>query len=211
VKRVIAGLLLALGCAVVAPRLVFADHHNEGAGAHKAAAAGAEHGEGPHLDPKKLGLQLFNFAVLVTILALVHHFAGKKALLARHEQFKAELASAAEARTAAAARLEKQEKRLAALEQEIGAITAGIKQEAEIEKERLISMAEERAKRIREETSFLLDQQVKEAEQQLRREAAILAVDIAERLVRASLDARDQQRLVDSFVGGVGDRPRGAA
>ena len=87
-----------------------------------------------------------------------------KALLARHTQLKAELASAAEARAAAEARLAEQEKRLAALEHEIAAIQAGIKQEAEVEKARLIATAEERAKRIQEETSFLLDQQVKEAE-----------------------------------------------
>ena len=34
-------------------------------------------------------------------------------------------------------------------------------------------MAEERAKRIREETTFVLEQQVKEAEERLRREVAL--------------------------------------
>ena len=106
------------------------------------------------------------------ILVLRRPQAINKALLARHQQLKAELAAAAEVRAAAEARLAKQEKRLASLEHEIAAMRAGIKQEAEAEKPRLIAAAEERARRIQDETKFLLDQQVKEAEVELRREAA---------------------------------------
>ena len=94
-----------------------------------------------------------------------------------------------------------QEKRLAALEQEIAAIRAGIKQEAEAEKARLIALAEERAKRIKDETTFLLEQQVKEAELTLRREAAQAAVDMAEQLVRKRDGApADQQRTASDAV-----------
>ena len=109
-----------------------------------------------------------------------------KALAARHQQLKAELAAASAARAEAEARLKQQEARLAALEQEIDGIRAGIKAEAEAEKARLIAAAEERAKRIKEETAFVLDQQVKEAEARLRREVAQAAVDLAEQMVRRS-------------------------
>ena len=68
---------------------------------------------------------------------------------------------------------------------------------------RLIAMAEERAKRIREETTFVLDQQVKEAEERLRREVAVAAVDLAEQMVRKALGAADQQRMLDTFVADV--------
>jgi len=171
------------------------------------AAAGGEHAGGEHgapaLDGGRLAAQFFNFAALIAIL----YFAGRKpvskALLARHEQLKSELVAAAEVRAAAQARLEKQEKRLAALEHEIADIVSGVKQEAEAEKARMIAAAEERARRIREEATFMIDQQVKEAEVQLRREAARAAVDAAERVVRANFGAGDQQRLVDSFVADV--------
>ena len=117
-------------------------------------------------------------------------------------------AKAAEAKAAAEARLAVQEKRLAALEQEIASIRAGIKEEAESEKARLIAIAEERAKRIKDETSFLLQQQVKEAELQLRHEAGKAAVDMAEQLVRKSMGPADQQRMLDAFVGDVATPPR---
>lgn len=168
-------------------------------------AAAAEHGEAgegeaPPLDVKKLLLQFLNFAVLVGLLGWFGGRAINKALLTRHQQLKADLASAAEARAAAEARLKLHEARLASLEQEIAAMRAGIKEEAEAEKARLIAAAEDRARRIREETAFMLDQQVKEAEVQLKREAAEAAVKVAEQLLRGALDTQDQQKMVDSFV-----------
>ena len=146
---------------------------------------------------------MFNFAALLALLIYFGRAPVKKALQARHEQIKTDLASAAESRAAAQARFEHQEKRLAALEGEIATIRAGIKQEAEAEKARLIAMAEDRARRIREESEFIIEQQVKQAEEDLRREVAAQAVAMAEAIVRAQLGAQDQQRLIDSFVGDV--------
>jgi len=163
-----------------------------------------ELGEGHHGAPgvngKDLGFQIFNFVALVGLLIFFGRKAVSQAVTARHQQLKSELAAAAEQRAAAQARLAEQEKRLASLEHEIAEMRAGIHREAEVEKARLIEMAEERAKRIQEETKFLLDQQVKEAESELRREAARTAVDMAEQIVKRSLNAGDQQRLVDTFV-----------
>ncbi|HEX3903217.1 MAG TPA: hypothetical protein VH853_10245 [Polyangia bacterium] len=176
-----------------------------------AAAEGGDHPGGaeaaPEIQGKKLGLQVLNFSVLVLVLFLAGGSAIRKALLTRHQQMKADLAAAAKARADAEARLAQQETRLAALEQEIEAIRNGVKAEAEAEKARLIAIAEERAKRIREETSFVLDQQIKEAEGRLRREVAEAAVALAEQLVRKSLGEADQQRMVDSFVADVAGSP----
>jgi F-type H+-transporting ATPase subunit b len=172
-----------------------ADH---GAADHEGAGDAAEHA--PKLDLGKLGLQLLNFAVLAGILGWFGGKAINKALVTRHDQLKADLVAASEARASAERRAAEQETRLDSLETEIAGIRAGIKQEAEAEKQKLIAAAEERSKRIGEETKFLLDQQVKEAEASLRREVAEAAVKIAEQLVTRSFVAADQQRLVDTFV-----------
>ena len=164
---------------------------------------GAEAEPAPKLDTGKLALQLLNFAVLAGIIGWFGGKAINKALLARHQQLKADLVAAAEARSAAEGRAVVQQKRLETLETEIADMRAGIKQEAEDEKQRLIAAAEARAKSITEETTFLLDQQVKEAEITLRREVAEAAVKIAEQLVTRSMNAGDQQRLVDTFVSDV--------
>ena len=167
-----------------------------------------EHEEGaPSIDPKKLGLQLLNFGVLVFILVKFGGGGINKMLRSRHEQLKADLAAAAELRAAAEAKLARQEARLASLEHEIADMRRNLKAEAEAEKARLIAAAEERAARIKAETAFLIEQQVREADQRLRRESADAALKIAEEILRKSIGSADQQRLVETFVGDVERRP----
>jgi F-type H+-transporting ATPase subunit b len=166
--------------------------------------ASAEHAEeAPSVNGKKLALQLLNFGVLLAILIKFGGSAVNKALASRHEQLKAEVAAASEARAQAEARLKKQEERLGGLEREIAAMRAGIKAEAEVEKAQLISAAEDRARRIREETAFVVEQQVKEAQVALRREVADNALRIAEETLRRAVNAEDQRRMVEGFMSEV--------
>jgi F-type H+-transporting ATPase subunit b len=175
-------------------------------GEHAEAGERGEVGEGEHapaINGKNLTLQLINFLVLLGILVYFGGRAINKALLSRHEQLKAELASAETARTQAEARLRKHETRLAGLEREITAMRAGIKQEAEVEKQQLIAAAEERARRVREETVFAIEQQVKEAHIALRRDVAQTALRVAEEILRRTVDANDQRRFLESFMNEV--------
>ena len=208
--------LLAIVGALSLPALAFAQEgeHAAAGEAHEAAGEGhgeghGEHGEAPTLDWGRLGWQILNFGALLFLLVKFGGPPVAKALAARHQQIKSDLASAAETRAAAQARFEQQEKRLASLEQEIATIAASIKQEAEAEKARLIALSEERAKRIREESEFIIEQQIKQAEEDLRREVAAAAVALAEKIVRSQMGPGDQQRMIDSFVGDIAT-PNGA-
>lgn len=205
------GLLLLL--AIPAARAEEEIHGGVGTARTDTAAEHVEeeHGEQeegpPSIDAKKLGLQILNFGVLVFILVKFGGGAMNKMLRGRHEQLKADLASAAELRAAAEAKLKKQEARLASLEHEIADMRRSLKAEAEAEKVRLIAAAEERAARIKAETAFLIEQQVRDADQRLRRESADAALKIAEEILKKSIGAADQQKLVETFVGDVEQRP----
>ena len=208
--------LLAIVGALSLPALAFAQEgeHAAAGEAHEAAGEGqgGEHGEAheaPAMDWGRLGWQIMNFGALLFLLVKFGGPPVAKALEARHQQIKSDLASAAETRAAAQARFEQQEKRLASLEHEIAAIAASIKQEAEAEKARLIALSEERARRIREESEFIIEQQIKQAEEDLRREVAAAAVALAEKIVRSQMGPGDQQRMIDSFVGDIAT-PNGA-
>ncbi len=208
--------LLAIVGALSLPALAFAQEgeHAAAGEAHEAAGEGhgGEHGEAheaPAMDWTRLGWQILNFGALLFLLVKFGGPPVAKALEARHQQIKSDLASAAETRAAAQARFEQQEKRLASLEHEIAAIAASIKQEAEAEKARLIALSEERARRIREESEFIIEQQIKQAEEDLRREVAAAAVALAEKIVRSQMGPGDQQRMIDSFVGDIAT-PNGA-
>jgi F-type H+-transporting ATPase subunit b len=176
----------------------------QGHGATKGEGAADEHGggHGEHhgLDGKRLAFQLVNFGLLIALLGFFGGRAINKALASRHDQMKKDLEEAGQARAAAEARLAQQEKRLANLEKEIIALRASIKQEAVQEEQRLVAAAEEKAKRIQDETRFLMDQQVKEAELRFRQEVAGAAVRIAEELVRRSVRPDDENRLNAGFI-----------
>jgi F0F1-type ATP synthase membrane subunit b/b' len=153
-----------------------------------------------HLDPKKLAFQLINFSILAAILGFFGGKAINAALAARHDQMKKDLEEAAATREDALARLKRQETRLTNLEAELGRLRESIKEEATQEEQRLLAGADEKARRIQDETRFLVDQQVKEAERNFRQEVAAASARIAEELVRRSVRPEDQTRLDQTFI-----------
>jgi F-type H+-transporting ATPase subunit b len=176
----------------------------------EATAEHAAEGEHEGIDPKTLALQLLNFGVLLFILIKFGGKAINKSLRERHEQLKADMEEAARLRTAAELRFKEQEKRLQNLEQELEAMRQAILKEAEHEKARIIAAAEEKSRRVQDETRFLLDQQIKEAEARFRAEVAQASLKIADELLRRSVNTADEQRLVTTFVAELtNSRPQG--
>jgi F-type H+-transporting ATPase subunit b len=160
---------------------------------------GEAHGHGG-FSGKSFSLQLLNFGALLFILIWFGGRAMNKALRARHDQLKAEVEEAARQHAAAEQRLREQDARMANLEKELATLRASIKDEAQREQARILTGAEERAKRISEDTKFQLDQQVKEAELRLRQEAASTAMKVADEVLRRSVGAEDDRRLAQDFV-----------
>jgi F-type H+-transporting ATPase subunit b len=204
VRRLIRALPLALLLSSGAA-LAQEEHPPEAVAEHGAEGQGEHEG----IDPKTLALQVLNFGVLLFILVKFGGKAINKSLRDRHEQLKADMDEATRLRAAAEVRFKEQEKRLQNLEQELEAMRQAILKEAEHEKARIIAAAEERAKRVQDETRFQLDQQVKEAELRFRAEVAQAALKIADELLRRSVNGGDEQRLVQSFVAELGgSRPQ---
>lgn len=180
------------------------DVHGEahGSAEHGEAAGHAEHHGG--FSGKNFALQLLNFGVLLFILIWFGGRAMNKALRARHDQLKAEVEEAARQRATAEQKLREQDARMANLENELASLRASIKDEAQREQARLLAGAEDRAKRISEDTKFQLDQQVKEAEMRLRQEVATTAMKVADEVLRRSVGAEDDRRLAQDFVASAG-------
>lgn len=206
-KRLASVLALSIVCAA-APTFAV-EPTPEHAADHTASALGmGEHGGGEHhgLDLKRLGFQLVNFGLLVFILVKFGGGAINKTLRARHDQLKTDLDAANRLRVDAELRFRSQEQRLANLQNEIAKMRAQMKDAADGERVRLVAAAEEKAKRIGDDTKFQLDQQVKEAQIRLRAEVAAAAVKVADELLHRSVNASDEQRLVQTFVAELGGR-----
>lgn len=178
------------------------------AGALPGLAWASEHGAGDHgphgIDTKSLVLQFLNFGVLLFLLVKFGGRALRTMLRSRHETLKADLEAARRAREIAEARLREQDRRLANLEAEIEALRTTSRQAAQAEKERLVALAEDKVRRIQAETRFLVEQQIRVAEQGFRAEVAAAAAQLAEQLVRDAVGVADHARLIDGFVGELG-------
>ena len=178
-------------------------------GQHAQTAEAEEHkkGHGEHtgVNPWTLALQLLNFGVMVFILIRFGGRAMSKALQARHQKLKMAIEGAALRRSQAEQRFREQEIRLAHLEKELAALRAEVQQAGERERARLLEGAQEKAKRIQEETRIQLEQQIKDAEQRLRTEVASTAIKVADELLKRSVDADDDRRLAQEFVAGASE------
>jgi F0F1-type ATP synthase membrane subunit b/b' len=68
------------------------------------------------------------------------------------------------------------------------------------EKDRIVREAEEKAGRMEKEVTFLLEQEQKQMQSDLQREAATAALTAAEELLRGKLTMADQERLAEEFL-----------
>ena len=87
----------------------------------------------------------------------------------------------------------------------MAAITTAIQREGELERERILSAAKEMAVKIEKEADSKAFSVVAKARIELREEAARLAVELAEDLLKKQVSADDQKRLVDEYMQKVGE------
>ena len=86
------------------------------------------------------------------------------------------------------------------LEGEIEEIRTGAHQRAEEERDQILAAARDTAERIRNDAVASVDQELRRAQEELRHEAAEIAVDLAANLLRDQVDDRDRERLMDEFI-----------
>ncbi len=164
-----------------------------------AAALGAEEGGGAHGIAIPWG-EVIKQAINIGILAGVLFYFLRKPLSSflkeRSELLRKSIDDAAKARAEAAEKLSAIEARTATLADEIAGMNAKMDAEAVTEARRLRETAAVEISRIRAQSEFAGEQEVKKAREELRREASVLSAEAAEELVRKTLTSVDQERLV---------------
>ena len=164
-----------------------------------AVAAAAEEGGGPHgavIPWGEVVKQAINFLILAAVLVYFLRKPLASFLKERSELLRKSIDDAAKARADAAEKLSAIELRTAKLTDEIARLNAKMDAEAEAEGRRLQETAAVEISRIRTQSEFAGEQEVKKAREELRREAALLSARAAEELVRKILSPEDQERLV---------------
>jgi len=170
------------------------------------AGFAAESGGGAHhpdsgAQMKDFGWRVFNFVVLAGILV----FALKKAdvkgsLAARQAEIEKSLKDAETARDAAEAKLREYSGKLDQASKEIDELHAAIIREGEQEKARIVAEAKIAAEKIVAQAALSAEQETLKARNELRIEAARLAVEIATGKLGASIQKNDHDRFVGEYL-----------
>jgi len=214
-KTVIATALLTV-CLSALPAARQRDSHapqpSKPAGDHATqvdphAVAEGKTAEGEHHDEGiwPLIAKLLNFAILAGALVyflrspLMQYFAG------RSEQIRSDLVRAGEMREQATSQLAEIDRRLQVLPQEIAALRTRGAEEVAAEEARIRDAAAAERDRLLEQTRREIDMQLRIAKRELTREAAELAVGVAERRIARDITPEDQSRLIDRYVTQVGE------
>jgi F-type H+-transporting ATPase subunit b len=169
--------------------------------AYASAAAEGEH-HGPSIND--VWFQLINFIIYAFIIVKFGFPLIRDFLKTRRAEVVAKIAQASAKKQAAEALVRDYRSKLAGLGKEVQSLQAMLREEGEREKTRLVNEALATAVKIKEDTNFLADQEVKTARQKLREEIADEAVASARQLIERNISAADQSRLVDDFVRSVG-------
>jgi F-type H+-transporting ATPase subunit b len=164
------------------------------------ASSGGEHGEGGGPDMKGFMFQVINFTVLVGLLWWLLAKKVKEFFVGRRAGIKAEMQDTEAQKEEARRKYEEYSSRLTRMTEEISGIADIIKAQGETEKEKIIVDAKKAAEKIQEDTKARMEQEFQKGSAALRTEAAQLAVDMAEEILKKNITAQDHNDMVRDYL-----------
>lgn len=157
----------------------------------------------PKGTPPPVGAMLLNTTV---ILWLLFRFGSKpiaQALRARKAAILAGMDEAAKMRSAAQARLEEYEEKLAAIESEITRVREELRDAASKERAKVVEAMRERRDRMERDARLVVGQELEAMRAALLQELVARMVEQARDALRRSIGPADQERLAQEFLGSV--------
>lgn len=163
-------------------------------------SGGGAEGAAHHLNWFDFALRTGNFVILVGILFKLLKAPIGNFLVSRRQDIQKLLEDLKEKQKEAAAVSAEYKAKLAMLDEETKKIVAELLSEGEAEKQKIIQAAERQAAYIKQQAEIAVQQEIKAARERLQEEVAELSVAAAEKLIRKSMKADDQDRLVKDFM-----------
>lgn len=166
------------------------------------ASEGGSHGPSEWTD---LLYRILNFGLMVIILVLVlRKSAGSSFLANRRKELESRLLTLQKEKEQAEARYRELESKLMEMEKSKEQIIEEFRREGEIEKERIIQKARERANYMLSQAEATIQRELQSAKERLMAEVMAMAAKRAEELLRKNIKDKDQDALVEEFIQKVG-------
>ncbi|MFO8057961.1 MAG: ATP synthase F0 subunit B [bacterium] len=141
-----------------------------------------------------------NFLILFTLLFYFMNKSLGSYLQNRRDELERSIREAREAREAAEAKLAEYEQKINQVDKDIEELKEQMRREGEAEKQKLIEQANSQAERISREADFTAKQEVRMAQYRLQEEAARLAVEVAEKVIREVINEEDRERILNEYL-----------
>ncbi len=166
------------------------------------AAGGGAH-EAHGIPSKALIFAGINFLILLFILGYFLRKPVKDFFTSRAALISQDLTESRQIKETAAQKFTEYEQRMHGIEAEMQALVAELKKDGQLERDRMVAVAEEQAASLKETSKRIMTQELRRAKEELKQEAVQLAADMAEDLLKKNITAEDQQRIVRQYISKV--------
>lgn len=141
-----------------------------------------------------------NFSILVIILFYFGRKPIKEYFQKRTELIEKSLKEAEEAREFAKKALDEVQERLRNTDKEIKEIIEGARRAGEKEKDELIAEAERLRQKIIEQARANIGFELEKAKKEIKSEAALIAIELAEKQIKERLSREEQEALIEEYI-----------
>jgi F-type H+-transporting ATPase subunit b len=143
---------------------------------------------------------VINFAFLLFILVFFARKPFAEYFKNRTELIEKSLKEATEAKELAQKTLNEVRERLKNTDSEIGQIIESAKKAGEKEKEAIIADGERLKANILEQAKANIDFELQKAKEKIKSEAAMMALELAEKQIKEKLGQKEQEALIDDYI-----------
>ena len=150
--------------------------------------------------------RLVNFALISIVLVYFLRKPTRDFFRNRTAEIERSLRESQEARDKAVAALNDMERKIRELEAETRNLIADAQARGEKDKQALVEEGKKAAKDIAEQVTTGIEIEVAKAKADLTVEASLLAVELAEGKIKASISKQDHERIVKDYIANVGGR-----
>ncbi len=168
-----------------------------------ASGGGEEHHE-VHFG-KAMIFQIINFILLVCLILYVYRKYSAGSFEKRSLEIQTAMEEAARAKKAAEDKYLEYQARVAQLDEELGKILELSKGDAEKERESIVEEAKKQSEKIVQQAGLTAKHEVELAKQELRKEAAVLAAQMAADAIKKATTPEDQRSWVQAYIDKIGE------
>jgi F-type H+-transporting ATPase subunit b len=140
------------------------------------------------------------FAVFLAILIIFLRKPIKRALAGRRESIQKEMAALEEEKEITARQKAEAEELLRQAEAASVSLLTEYRQQAEMERSRILREAAQQIERMHEQAKLTIAREIHLAQEKLKKELALAAVEQAEEMVRQQITLQDQEKLNQAFI-----------